>query len=179
MIESASRLIAKITLFWKHVPDLSSHVAATAGAGWALIGAVDANLVQLWGGVLIALMAALWGHLREQKRRDGDDAERRKLLKVLVDANEAAILANKPLPYPEIVTMLVRQAGIVDVSGPGEAIDMKASTAVSAVKQDGAVVEIKSVTAAPETKEPAADIEVKPVIPAAETKEPVSTQLGA
>jgi len=108
MIESVSRVAAKIAATIRHATDLTSHLGSLGGAVWAIIGAIDANAVQLWGGVAVALMAALWSHVREQKRRDFDDGERRKMLQAMVDANIAAAGKGQSPPFPEVVEFLVR-----------------------------------------------------------------------
>jgi hypothetical protein len=108
---------------FKRVAESANHLVGGGAMVWSLLGAIDANAIQVWTGVIVVAIAGFWGLLRDQRRRDFDDTERRKLLKLLVAANVEAINAKKDkLPFPEVVTLLVKGhegTGVIEIESKG------------------------------------------------------------
>ena len=74
----------------------------------AVIGAVDLNTVQVWCGAAVAIGAAVWGFIRDQKRRDFESEERKKWIQTMVDANIEAAERGMPLPFPQLDSIIMR-----------------------------------------------------------------------
>ncbi len=92
-----------------------NHLIGGGGVGMTILGAIDVNSVQVWAGALVAAGAVLWGFIREQKQRDFDNAEKRRLMQTLIEANVKAIEAGGQPPFPEVlqlVTGMSASAGV-------------------------------------------------------------------
>jgi hypothetical protein len=90
-----------------------NHVVGGGGVGLSILGAIDANTVQVWLGAIVAAAGVLWGLFREQKRKDFDDSERRRMMASLVEANVRAVEAGKLPPFPEVLELVTGMAGTV------------------------------------------------------------------
>jgi Flp pilus assembly protein TadB len=71
---------------------------ATVGA---VLGGLKADSLTAWAGALVAILAAVWGLWRDQRRRDREEARTDAVLDLITQANETAIKAGQPAPYPD------------------------------------------------------------------------------
>lgn len=60
------------------VADILNNLATGSATVVSIFGAVDANMVQAWGGALVAIGTGVWGLWRDQRRRDRENARHEK-----------------------------------------------------------------------------------------------------
>jgi hypothetical protein len=65
-----------LSLSHRGVVDGLNCLAAGGAATVSIFGAVDANMLQAWGGALVGVASAMWSLWRDQRRRDKVEEDR-------------------------------------------------------------------------------------------------------
>jgi hypothetical protein len=78
-----------------------SYALMTGGAMTALFGAITADSVTTWGGVLVTVAVSIYTAYRIQHSQAQQDRRNATALDAIYRANEDAIAAKQPVPFPE------------------------------------------------------------------------------